>query len=312
MHAHVWGRKYIPEKFWYNFATNIAAMLKDATPEVIMDSSIMKSSFDGSPESLIKEMDAANIEKTVIFGTDWGLALGEPEKNINQLNEYVLSAVKKYPDRLIGFFTIDPRRPNADKMFEDFLNKGLKGLKIHPTTGYLPNGPEAYKLYVKALEFEVPMLTHLGYITGLQGHLARPEYFDTISNDMPDLKICMAHMNQGVIEEIIPLMFHKSNLYCDICAHGQITMSNSPADFYLQLKALLNYGPIQQKVMFGSDWPMTSNLMNLKKWTKTIQKLPSNEKANNILINHGYKKFNHFEIRKLLGENARNFLKKVL
>ena len=312
IHAHVWQRKYIPEKFWLNFAANFASMLDGASIESIMNSSIMKSSFNGSPERLIKEMDKANIDKTVIFGCDWGLYLGEAEKSIIELNEYVMEAQKEYPDRLIGFFTIDPRRKDSEKIFEEFINKGLKGLKLHPTTGYLADGSEAFKLYKKAIEHDVPILSHLGYITGLLGNLARPKYFDKVTTEMPDLKICLAHMNYGEIDDLISLMFSKANVFCDISAHGQIAFSNSPSTFYLQLKELLNYSVIQKKVMFGSDWPMTNSLITLKKWKKTIENLPSNEKANEILDHFGHKRFNELEIKKVLGKNAQNFLKSVL
>ena len=312
IHAHLWLRKYIPEKYWYNYSKNISRMLKGSTPESILDSSLMRDSYDGNPERLIKEMDQAGIDKSVVFGVDWGLALGEPQASIIELNDYVLSAVKKYPDRLIGLFTIDPRRKNSDKLFEEYLDKGMSGLKLHPTTGYLPNGPEAYKLYLIALKRNVPVLSHSGYASSLMGSLSMPSYFDSVTSDIPDLKICLAHMSGGAVEELIDMMFFKSNVYCDISTQGQISATSSPANFYLDLKHLLNYGAIQKKVLFGSDWPLTGSLMTLKKWVKTIKKLPTNEKAQKILTNFGYKRFTEMEINKVLGENAQEFLKEVL
>ena len=312
IHAHLWQRKFLPEKYWYNYAKTLARMLKGQTPESMLESSLMRDSYDGNPDRLIREMDAAGIDKTVVFGVDWGLALGEPEASIIDLNDYVLSAIKKYPDRLIGFFTIDPRRKNADKLFESYLDKGMSGLKLHPTTGYLPNGPEAYKLYLIALKRDVPILSHSGYSPSLLGSLSKPSYFDSVTSDIPDLKICLAHMSGGAVEELIDMMFFKSNVYCDISTQGQLSATSSPSNFYLDLKHLMNYGSIQKRVLFGSDWPMTGTLMSLKKWVKTIKKLPTSEKVTKILTNFGYKKFSDLEINKILSENALEFLKSVL
>jgi len=312
IHVHLWQREHLPEKYWYNYAKNIARMLKGSTPESILESSLMRDAFDGSPERLIKEMDQAGIDKSVVFGVDWGLALGEPNASILDLNDYVLSAVKNYPDRLIGFFTIDPRRKNAEKLFEEYLDKGMSGLKLHPTTGYLPNGPEAYKLYLIALKRKVPILSHSGYSYNLLGSLAKPSFFDHVTTDIPDLKLCLAHMSGGAVEELIDMMFFKPNVYCDISTQGQISVTSSPPNFYLDLKHMLNYGAIQKRVLFGSDWPLTGSLMSLKKWVKTIKKLPTNEKVGRILTNFGYKKFTEMEIRKVLGENAQEFLKNTL
>ncbi|TFF88761.1 MAG: hypothetical protein EU549_02385 [Promethearchaeota archaeon] len=312
IHCHLGQLEMFPAKYVDRYAAHISKMLPGVSKKDVYNSEIMKKSFDGSPERLIREMDEAGIDKTVVFGVDWGLALGEPKVSIMDYNKYVADASKEYPDKLIGFFTIDPRRKNAINLFEKAIYKWeMKGLKIHPSTGYLINGPEVRNLFEKALEFKIPIISHLGYLIGLKGYLAKPMFFDEISTDYPELKISLAHLNYGEIDDLLSLMFSKSNIYCDFCAHGQILMMNSPVDFYKQIRYFMNFEGVKDKVMFGSDWPMTSNIMSLKDWVDTVKNLRS-EKITNLLDHLGYKKFKNSEIKRMLGKNAQNFLEGIL
>ncbi|MHA1651188.1 MAG: amidohydrolase family protein, partial [Candidatus Helarchaeota archaeon] len=103
------------------------------------------------------------------------------------------------------------------------------------------------------------------------------------------------------------MMFMKPNVYCDISAHGQILMMNSPPDFYRQLRFAMNHEGVSNRVMFGSDWPITGNIMSLAQWIETIQNL-TDPKVTQLLENLGYKKFRNKEIKQILGKNATQFL----
>lgn len=308
-HCHLWQRDMLPEKYWLSVA-NMMAKIVPGSPSVekILESEIMRKFMDGSCDRLIKEMDEANIDKAIVFGNDWGLLLGEAKISINDFNIFIADAAKDYPDKLIPFFTIDPRRPKAEELFETALTKWeMKGLKLHPTTGFHPDGEECYNLFEIANRYNVPIITHMGYIVGLKGRTARPEYFDSPTTDFPDLLFSFAHLNYGGIDDLVGMMFAKSNVYCDISAHGQILMMNSPTDFYRQLRFVMNHQGCSARVMLGSDWPSTTNIMTLSKWVETIQNL-KNEKVSEILDKLGYNKFKNKEIDQILGKNATKFL----
>ena len=49
-------------------------------------------------EEIIDAMDENGIDKSVVFGFPW-----KEEKNYRMNNDYVIEAVKRFPDRLIGF-----------------------------------------------------------------------------------------------------------------------------------------------------------------------------------------------------------------
>lgn len=306
-HCHLWQRDMIPEKYWRSLAAIIAQIAPGSPIEEILSSNLMQQSIDAPASRLIGEMETAGIDRSVVFGVDWGLALGEPKMPIKEYSKWIADAAKDYPDKLIAFFTIDPRRKNAAELFEQALTKWeMKGLKLHPTTGYLPDGEDCYKLYKIADQYQVPVITHIGYTIGLKGHTAQLRYFDSPTTDFPDLKFSLAHFNNGNVDELITMMFMKPNTYCDICAHGQTTMMNSPVDFYRQLRFVMNHGGEANRVMFGSDWPITNAARPLKNWVETIQDLAA-PKVTDILDKLGYKKFKNKEINQILGANAQKF-----
>lgn len=53
----------------------------------------------GPASTLIEDMDAAGVDKTIVFGVF----------GIRENNEFVLNAFKEYPDRFIPFVYFDPR-----------------------------------------------------------------------------------------------------------------------------------------------------------------------------------------------------------
>ncbi|OQY18597.1 MAG: hypothetical protein B6I34_10500, partial [Anaerolineaceae bacterium 4572_32.1] len=56
-------------------------------------------------DELVAEMDRAGVQKSVAFGFGWrdpGL--------LREENDYVVDAVRRYPDRIIGFGIVNPAR----------------------------------------------------------------------------------------------------------------------------------------------------------------------------------------------------------
>jgi len=146
-HYHLIVEDWYPEK-WWNLVTQryigrLKAMGMKATTEDVRKN-ILSGFWDPAGENLIKEMDAAGIDKTVILPQDFGLPLGEPKISIEDQNRAFSEVQKRHPDRIIAFAGVDPRRPGAVELIDKAINEwGLKGVKLHPGTGYHPDGKEA-------------------------------------------------------------------------------------------------------------------------------------------------------------------------
>jgi uncharacterized protein len=72
---------------------------------------------------LLRHMDEAGIDKSVVFGFPWqngGLA--------SRHNDYVLEAVQRYPDRLAGLCCFSPLLQEAARETERCLEAGLAGV----------------------------------------------------------------------------------------------------------------------------------------------------------------------------------------
>jgi predicted TIM-barrel fold metal-dependent hydrolase len=81
-----------------------------------------KSQLVGAAET-IAMMDAQGVDKSVIFGFPWRTA-----DTFKRNNDYILEAVARYPDRLIGFCCLDPMHPEAPTEVERCLKNGLSGV----------------------------------------------------------------------------------------------------------------------------------------------------------------------------------------
>lgn len=73
--------------------------------------------------ALLQHMDEAGIDKAVIFGFPWRDA-----DLVRQHNDYVLEAVHRYPDRLVGLGCFSPLLRGAAKETERCLDAGLAGV----------------------------------------------------------------------------------------------------------------------------------------------------------------------------------------
>ncbi len=237
------------------------AMLVEALKPVISDP---------TGEKLVATMDAAGVDMSCIFAVDYGLLTGEPGVSIEDQNRAIASAVKRFPDRLIGLFAIDPRREGALEMLRRGVEDwGLRGLKLHPTVGYYPFDEVAYPLYEYCREMKIPVLFHTGsQPTPAKSRFSRPVYVDDVAADFPDLSIIMAHAGHNWYEEALLVCSVKPNVMVDISG-WQRTYMESPGTFYRVLRQILDaVGP--WRVMFGTDGPYLNVLFPLADWVKAV------------------------------------------
>lgn len=74
-------------------------------------------------KALIRAMDEAGVQKSVVFGFPW-----ENPEYYQLNNDYVLDAVKKYPDRLAGLACFSPHAQHGAAETERCLDGGLSGV----------------------------------------------------------------------------------------------------------------------------------------------------------------------------------------
>lgn len=242
-----------------------------------------------TPEEMYEQYTALDIFG-VIFSIDAETASGVPYVG----NEWVASVVQKYPDRFIGFASVDPWKGQmAVRELERSVKElGLRGLKLHPTTqAFFPNDPRFYSLWAKCAELGIPITFHTGQTGvgarspgggGYKLKYSQPiPYLDDIAADFPELTIIMAHPAVPWQEEQLAVAVHKANVYIDLSGW-------SPKYFR---PTLVQYATtlLQDKVLFGSDYPA----LQPDRWLKDFEALEMKpEVRQKILLENARKVLN--------------------
>lgn len=198
-----------------------------------------------SPDTLFAQMDEAGISKSILYAVDAPIVYAS--------NEYVKTLCDNYPDRLIGFASVNPKDPNAVDVFEKAIRElGLRGLKLHPPLqDFFPNDKDIFPIYEKAVELDVPVVFHVG--TTPFGSLCRlsqanPVLIDDVAVQFPNLRIMLTHLGTLWHNEAFMVVEKNPNVFIDTAA------------YLYEIKNLLTLDLIERigpnKIIFGTDYPM--------------------------------------------------------
>lgn len=254
---------------------------------------------DKEGKNLLKIQDKAGIDFTIVCHVDnvESDVLTQEESQI--FNKAISNIANKYPDQLMAFAGVDPRRPEAlDMLKQCFEEFGMKGLKYHPDNGYDPSGPESYLLLEYLEKKNGILLTHTGPLTGKRSKYSDPLLLADILADFPNLKIIAAHMGQINWRPWAALASHHPNLYGDLAMWGPYAFGKFEL-FCRELRDIIDYVGVE-KVLFGSDSPIYDIVLPVEDLIEKIKKLPI-EAPNGI-------KFTKEEIDAILGGNAAKLL----
>ncbi|MBS3817698.1 MAG: amidohydrolase [Candidatus Thermoplasmatota archaeon] len=179
-------------------------------------------------DALIEKMDDNDIEKSIVFPNP---CVGD---KYPEMNDYIAEAVKSYPERLIGFGRVDPRRKEeAVSEVERLVDLDMKGVKLHPyVETYRPDHPNFEELFDIMYENELIILTHTG------SNFASPGHMKSVLEEREDMKVILGHLNEGCISVAEDF----ENVYVDTSG-SRVYMLEYSMD------------KIPEKVVFGSDFP---------------------------------------------------------
>ncbi|MFG3702639.1 amidohydrolase family protein [Micromonospora sp. NPDC047620] len=162
-----------------------------------------------SVNDFITFMDTADIERAVVLSHD-GLFDARP-----QANDELAAFVGQCPDRLIGFGTVHPRRPDAAAEVDRMMSLlGLRGLKLHPWL-------QGFSLHEHSLDPVCEALTAQHGI--LLSHDGTPPYstpaqIAALARRHPRLPVVLGHGGlHDCWREALALTRETANLYLCIC-----------------------------------------------------------------------------------------------
>lgn len=211
-------------------------------------------------EGLIEAMDRDGIDLSVTFGFPW-----KQSELIRRSNDYVLEAVVRYPDRLLGFACVNPELQGAVEEAERCLKAGMKGLG--EIASYLNSSSGDWLESMKPLaelagKWQVPLLLHtnepVGHSYPGKARLPFWELYDLIKT-FPDLTFILAHWGGGLWwyellkREVRDVL---RNTYFDTAA-SPFLYRPELYDYALRIMGL-------EKILYGSDYPLLSLSRYLK------------------------------------------------
>lgn len=208
---------------------------------------------------------------------------GKIEEDIDEQHNMLAILAKSYPNTVIPFAHIDPRREDSLHRLSSLVEtSGFKGVKIYPPLGYSPTHPRLMEeIYPYMEKKNIPLIAHCspGSVYTQETdkksahQYAHPNNYKEVMDKFPKLRICLAHFggigewkrffsesrerrNPPWVKVIIDLMRSNEypNLYADISYTIFDQQENTPL-----LKVLLQEPQIRDKVLFGSDFFMVEN-----------------------------------------------------
>lgn len=220
-------------------------------------------------EDLIEQMDKANVDKAVVFCHAETLD-----------NDYVEEAIKKYPDRLIGLYTVNPWSENAERDLEDALNnRPFKGLRLDPVRhGFAMNETELIDpLFEICSKYNVPIWCY-----GAAEVFSTPILFEEMAVKYSDTPLIIGYMGfQYDSSSAASLAKRCKNIYLDTtgCMFANMARALSSAGpertllgtgtpyvgfFELEIEKIMKStpNPEYQKLMLGEN---AARIFNIKK-----------------------------------------------
>ena len=216
-------------------------------------------------DNVIAEFEGAGVEACLV-ALDLETTIGTTPCD----NDYVHGMWKRHPDRVIqAWGTVDPFKETAiEEATHAVRDLGMFGFHFHPIMQHFAvNDPRFQPLFETINGLGAAVMIDVG-TTGMGAGMlggngakirhADPLAIDDLAADFPDLTILAAHPGWPWYEEMTAVALHKGNVYWEMSGWA-------PKYFPEPLKRDIR-GRLQDKIMFGSDYPSLPYDRIFKEW----------------------------------------------
>ncbi|HWG60427.1 MAG TPA: amidohydrolase family protein [Streptosporangiaceae bacterium] len=223
--------------------------------------------WTAKPElDVVQDFGAHGIE-AMLVGFDIESITGAPACG----NDYVAGLRDRHPDVFIqAWGTVDPLRGEQaiDEARRAVTEHRVVGFHFHPIMGrYSVDDPALGPLFETIKALNVPVMIDVGTtgmgagMPGGSGALiwrAHPQAIDALAAAFPDMTVIASHPGWPWIEEMTAVVLHKGNVYWELSGWA-------PKHFPPSLRTDIR-GRLQDKIMFGSDYPSLPLDRLLREW----------------------------------------------
>ncbi len=203
-------------------------------------------------EDLIASMDKDKVDISVVLNYGWA-----SQELCMEINDCILEAISRYPERLVGFCTVQPKAGEAAiAEIERCVRNGARGIgEMRPDIqGFDLGDRKTMRPLVEVAEkYNLVFLTHasepVGHLYPGKGSIT-PDILYRFINNFPNLHVVFAHWGGGLpfyalMPEVASAL---NNAFFDTAA--------SPLLYRPQIFECVTRIVGTEKILFGTDNPL--------------------------------------------------------
>jgi uncharacterized protein len=191
------------------------------------------------------------VDRAIVFTLRYGDSAGVEGDDLT-----TAEAVRRYPDKLVGFAYADPRRPDCMELLRHATSTlGLVGVKYGPIYNGVPlSDSRMTPIYEHCVANDLPLTLHMGttFARNAPVELGRAIHVEPVALRYPDLKVVLAHMGHPWHEETIVVVRKQPNVYAEVSA-----IYYRPWQFWNVMVTAQEY-LVTDKIFFGTDFPFST------------------------------------------------------
>ena len=209
-----------------------------------------KAFTDGTLAGLIKSMDRAGIEKSVV------LQVATKPGQVSSINNHSLGIQN---DRIQFMAAFYPHSPDWKKDLQAIAESGFRGIKLHPDyQKFLPDDPALLPVFDMVRQLGLILYTHAGNDISFEPPGGGgPHRLATLLDSLPGLKLHAAHLGGFTMWDAV-----------EECLVGRdMTIDTSYTLGFIEdkrvLKIIRDHGV--ENVLYGSDSPWQDQKLEVEK-----------------------------------------------
>ena len=198
------------------------------------------------------------LERGLMAGTSRFVILPvalRPE-NTRHINDFILQKVAEEP-RFFGFGTIHAAMENIVDEADYILEKGLRGIKMHPDSQVFDiDDPRLLPVY-EHIQGKLPVMLHMG---DKRYDYSHPKRLRRVLEMFPRLQVIAAHFGSYQIHEEAYKELKDKDCFFDVSSSLMFMDAGVPENYINQ------YGA--ERFVYGSDFPMWDPVQEMERFLK--------------------------------------------
>ena len=203
---------------------------------------------DGTADTLLALGTKAGVDRFVI------LPVAMRPDRTRHINDFILEKLAQQP-RFLGFGTIHAAMENLTDEVEYIIEKGLRGIKMHPDSQqFAIDDPRLFPAY-EAVSGKIPVMLHMG---DKRYDFSHPARLKKVLKQFPNLQVIATHFGGYSMYETAFELLHDEDCVFDISS-SMMFMDEGVAEKYIR-----SYGV--ERMAFGTDYPLWDPIVETKRF----------------------------------------------